>query len=271
MQQFRQAIRQDDPDLLLACLAMAQGIAYPDLDMVRTAAKFNSLAERAGDHIDRRQHALDQTQELCEFLFVEQGFSGNEDNYYDADNSFLNAVLERKLGIPISLSALLLIVAEKLAIPAYGVGMPGHFIVGVNGPTRAYHFDPFHKGRPVSVADCAELVERITGHDGPFDPNWLMPVPTLTIIIRMLDNLRHLYLAQKQWGKTQRVIQHLRITVPERTELWRDEAVVALQQNKMARAHHCLEQYLKLAPNAPDAALLKQRMNPRLNEWVKLN
>jgi regulator of sirC expression with transglutaminase-like and TPR domain len=271
MRQFKQAINQDDPDLLLACLTLAQGVALPDLDLVATAARFNQLAEAAATCIDRQLGAVDQTQELCEFLYVDQGFQGDKESYYDPRNSFLPLLLDRKLGIPITLSALLLIVAEKLQIPAYGVGLPGHFIVGVNGPANAYHFDPFHSGRLVTFRECARMVEESTGYQGPFEPQWLTPVPTITIITRMLENLRQIYLARREWGNSLRVIQHLRVVVPDRVDLWRDEAVAALQQNELSRAFHCLEQYLSLAPHAADAAILREKMVARLDEWVKLN
>ena len=271
MRQFRQAIKQEDPDLLLACLSLAQGIAMPDLDLVEMAARFNELAELAGARIDRQIGAVDQTQELCEFLFVEQGFLGEKENYYDPSNCYLPLLLEQKRGLPITLSALLLIVAEKLRIPAYGVGLPGHFIIGVNGPTHAYHFDPFHGGRPVSFRECAQMVEKTTGYQGPFEPHWLAAVPTIAIITRMLENLRRIYLTRRDWGNSLRVIRHLRVVDPDRVELWRDEAIASLQENQLARAFECLEQYLTLAPQAADADILRDKMGARLDEWAKLN
>ena len=271
MRQFKQAINQDDPDLLLACLTLAQGIAQPELDLVGTAARFNLLAEAAAARIDRQLGDVDQMQELCEFLFVDQGFQGEKEDYYDPLNSFLPILLDRKRGIPIALSALLLIIAEKLKIPAYGVGLPGHFIVGVNGPANAYHFDPFHGGRPVTFRECARMVEESTGYQGPFEPQWLQPVSTVAIITRMLENLRQIYLARREWGNSLRVIQHLRVVVPDRVDLWRDEAIAALQEKDLSRAFYCLEQYLTLAPHATDATILRDKMVARLDQWVRLN
>ena len=97
MRQFKQAINQDDPDLLLACLTLAQGIAQPELDLVGTAARFNLLAEAAAARIDRQLGDVDQMQELCEFLFVDQGFQGEKEDYYDPLNSFLPILLDHSV------------------------------------------------------------------------------------------------------------------------------------------------------------------------------
>ena len=128
--------------------------------------------------------------EIVEYLHGELRFDGERDNYYDAQNSFMNRVLERRRGIPISLSALYLILAGRLGLPFYGVGMPGHFIVKYQGDEQPIFLDPFDRGKRLSVGDCAAIVRSLGYH---FDMRFLQETPPRRIVERMINNLLGVY------------------------------------------------------------------------------
>ena len=172
MQRAEPAIELDEVCLLIAAHA------HPDLDVEARRAQLDSLA-RSGD--------ADDAASLARELFVDRGFAGNTVDYGDPSNSYLDEVLDRRLGIPITLSVLMLEVARRRGIEVYGVGMPGHFLVGA---PRDRWYDPFHGGVELDADACvarfAQLQERAS-----FRPEFLAPVGSLAIVDRMLANLQN--------------------------------------------------------------------------------
>lgn len=146
------------------------------------------------NHLQRRLEGIGKADaivdEFVEYLHGELRFDGERDNYYDAQNSFMNRVLERRRGIPISLSALYLILAGRLGLPFYGVGMPGHFIVKYQGDEEPIFLDPFDRGKRLSVGDCAAIVRSFGYH---FDMRFLQETPPRRIVERMINNLLGVY------------------------------------------------------------------------------
>src|SRR4029077_10697173 len=130
---------------------------------------------------------------LAEFLFQDLGFGGDRLDYYNPRNAYLNEVLDRRLGIPISLAVIYLEIGQRLRLPVAGVGLPGHFIVAVDDPAGPVYLDPFQGGGGLTVEDCARLVQQASGHTGAFDPRWLTPTAPGEIVARMLNNLRGFY------------------------------------------------------------------------------
>src|SRR5690606_13169173 len=134
--------------------------------------------------------------------------------YYDPRNSFLNEVLDRKLGIPITISVVYIEVGRRAGLPLYGVGMPGHFIVKYDGPDAEIFVDPFNNGRILSRAACAELVQQIYGEPIPFEETFLATVSKKQILSRMLTNLKAVYLQEKRFLKALSVIERLLLIQP---------------------------------------------------------
>jgi regulator of sirC expression with transglutaminase-like and TPR domain len=160
-------------------------IEHPDLDVEGEVARLDSLAARSNAAGARGpQAALDR---LVAFLFEEEGFRGNDKEYYDPRNSCLNDVLDRRLGIPITLSVVMMEVGRRCGLPMHGVGMPGHFLVG--GGAGEW-FDPFHQGVRLDLAGCAARFAE-THPGAQFRPQFLMPVSASRIVERMLANLQH--------------------------------------------------------------------------------
>lgn len=268
---FQDELRLAPINVPRAALRFARAIAYPDLDIAQYMMRLDRLATSARDVIPATGSAVAQAEALVGFLFRQLAFAGNEDEYDDPRNSFLNEVLDRGLGIPISLSTLYIAVAERLGLPAYGVGLPGHFIVGVRDATGSLYFDPFHGGARLTLADCLRLVQDTTGYDGPFHMDWLDPASPLDILARMLNNLRAVYVNRQAWPQAILVVEHLRAVQPDDAEHLRDLGYLHYQNGSLRLASRLLEEYLWRASNAPDAASVRQALGIILGQFVRLN
>ena len=212
---------------------------------------------------------LTQTEKLAVFLFEEQQFQGNLPFYFDPRNSFLNDVLDRRLGIPITLSVLFIAIAQKMGLPVHGVGMPGHFITALRYGEQDYYFDPYHEGKRLTVQECANLVRQTTGFE--FREEWLAPTGSRDILIRMLNNLRNVYVQYQQWSPAAAVIELLNQAEPDVFHHLRDLGFVHFQGGKVQLAAQYLNAYLKAQPNAPDADNIRHNIGPALDAWVRLN
>lgn len=254
-----------------AALLCAQATAYPQLDISLTMAKLADLAAAAGPYVPDSDPVLFRGVLLAEFLFGRLQYAGNRENYADPRNSFLNEVVDRKLGIPISLSILYLGIAQRLGIPAYGVGLPGHFIVGVDGGDEQWYLDPFNGGGRLSLNECARLVESTTGYQGPFQAHWLSASDPGEIMARLLHNLRAIYAHNKQWDEAVSVIELLRLVQPGMPEHLRDLGLIHHQRGATNQAAGYLEAYLQQAPEAEDAQTIRLGMADVLDDWVRLN
>lgn len=258
-------------NLSRVALLCAQAIEYTDLDVSACMAQMADLAAAARPYLPDDDPVLVRGVLLAEFLFSRDMFAGNRQAYDDPRNSFLNEVLARKTGIPISLSILYLEVARRLAVPAYGVGLPGHFIVGVRGEGETWYLDPFNGGGRLSLNECARLVEHTTGNKGPFQHHWLMPSDPGTITARLLNNLRSVYAQREQWDKALVVIDLLRLVQPDVPEHFRDLGLVHYRNGSTIMAARYLEAYLQQAPDAKDAQMIRDGIADKIDEWARLN
>ncbi len=254
-------------NLARAALVMGK-FEYPDLDVAGYLDRFDRLADAA----DHTVHSTDlPALTLAEFLFEELGFSGNADDYADPRNSFLNEVLERRLGIPISLSVLYLEIAKRVDIRAEGVGLPGHFIVRValKGGEVVY-LDPFHGGQVLSEEDCRRRVEAITGGALPFHESFLSPVQPRYILTRMLNNLKNFYAAASDFPRAAMVIERLLALNPDDIPEMRNLGVLYGQMGRRRQAIDLLEHYLSAWPNAQDAGVIRnfvKHLSDQASKW----
>ena len=194
-----EAIPLDEAALLVAAHA------YPALDVAAEQARLDGLADSCPEP------TLDG---LRRHLFEDFGLRGNTHRYGDPRNSFLNDVLTRRMGIPISLSVLTMEVGRRLGVTLTGVGLPGHFLVRHEGDGRL--LDPFNGGRSVDVEDCAALYRALHGARASFGPHLLAPAGNRAIVVRMLANLRQLYLAAGN-ARAAGWVYELRAAVPAAT------------------------------------------------------
>ena len=164
--------------------------AYPALDVATYTAQLDALAHEVRERIGLRVSGEEAVKTLNRFLFVEQGFRGNTKNYYEPENSYLNRVLDRRTGIPISLSSVYLLVGWRLGLPVYGVGMPGHFLVKYESERYKVFVDCFNAGALLTEKECARFLMQ-AGYG--FEERYLHRSPTRAILIRTLKNLISIY------------------------------------------------------------------------------
>ena len=251
-----------------AGLLFAREIAYPELDVQHYMQMLDGLAQEARAQVAQAESPAEA---LADFLFYEQEFRGNEEAYSDPRNSYLNEVLERRLGIPISLSVIYVAVARRLHIDAYGLSLPGHFIVGVRQGLVELLLDPFHGGRRLTLEDCEQLVRQTTGLEGLLDPTWLRPATPHAILARMLNNLRVVYVHRERWPEAIAVIERMRQVQPNAPEHLRDLGLLHYQQGHLYPAAQYLEAYLEEEPESPEASVIRQNLQPVFSRWAQMN
>ena len=243
-------------ELAEAALIIAR-IEYPHLD---ASAYLNQL-DRMGDAARRRieQHASDTgdastrscIKGLNAYLFDDEHFAGNHEKYEDPRNSCLNEVLDRRTGIPITLSVVYLEIAWRAGLPIHGVNFPGHFLVCVPEDTGRSHdrliVDPFHAGALLSENDCRLLLQKHVGSELAFNSSLLAPATRQQIIVRMLLNLKRIYVHMRSFPQARDVTELLLAVTPSAISELRDRGLLAFHLNDFTAALRDLQTYLKIA------------------------
>ena len=269
LQSFAQAVERDDPriDLAQACLLIAQD-AYPALDVERYLGDIERMALRLRARMPQTSAAEERIEALNEFLFDDLGYRGNADDYYDPRNSYLNDVLERKTGIPITLSVLYMEIGRRVGLPLEGVSFPGHFLVRVQVRGGVIVLDPFAGGAPQSEADLRSRLKRVIPEgvaedvpvaELPLD-QFLEPASKRQILVRLLRNLKAIY---RQLDKPQRMLEVLNLMLvltPEAAAELRDRAYVYQSLECWQPALKDFTEYLEREPDAPDLDDVRVRM-----------
>jgi len=243
-------------DLGRAALTIAR-IAYPDLDFGQYLDRLDVLAEGARPRLAPGMPPAEAGLVLATYLFRDLGFRGNQDDYYDPRNSFLNDVLERRTGIPISLSILLIETGLRLRLAVEGVGFPGHFLVRA-GPVL---FDPFYSGRMVGPEELLARYRALSGapaDDLPSDA--LATTDHPAILARVLRNLVRVYLDRKEHPRALDAVDLLLVLVPEAADEVRLRGLLYEQLECAAAALADFRRYLDLHPDAPDADAIRERI-----------
>lgn len=243
---------------------------YPDLDLPAQHGRLEELGRQARAALDPHAPRRSQAIQLASFLGAELGFRGNAENYYDPRNSFFNDVLSRRLGIPISLSVVYIEVGRRAGLPVSGVGLPGHFIVRVDGQDDLL-LDPFYGGRVVSLADCQRRLDRIFDRQVSLEPGMLMPCDERQILTRMLYNLKGIYVqAQDHWRALGAVELLLRLDPGSLDEL-RDRGLLYAALDCYSLAVRDLETYLARAGQAPDSPGLRETLETLRARQARVN
>lgn len=266
MQVLRAALR-DEPGATLdaAALEMA-ALVRPGLE----PAPYLQALDRIASELDTRAGSTAGpgfVRIANQYLFQELGFRGNQAAYYDPANSCLDVVLDRRIGIPISLSVVYIEVARRLAKPVWGIGLPGHFVVQYSDLGYSTYIDPFHGGKLLTQDDCAKLARETTGVDLAGEPSALAPVGTRYILVRMLNNLRSAYFRVKEYRKAAAVMDLLVDEFPDNADYAKARGVARLHLREFVAAKRDLEQYLKLSPNAEDKAEITRQLEA-IHRWL---
>ncbi len=254
--------------LLEAVVSLAQD-EYPDLDVQQLLNDVDQLQARLKRRLPADASALQKLRLLNQFFFRDLGFGGNLNDYYDPDNSYLNAVLKTRRGIPISLAVLWLELATGLGLNARGVAFPGHFMVKVNLPKGQVVIDPF-TGQSLSREELSERLEpyrqrRLADSDSDSEYEtpiglYLQSAPPRDIISRMLHNLKEIHRTQEDWPRLIAVVDRLIVLHPDAWVEYRDRGLAWAVQGQAARAVPDLEQYLANTEDAPDIDGVAQRL-----------
>ncbi|MBL8794077.1 MAG: transglutaminase family protein [Planctomycetia bacterium] len=242
---------------------------YPSLDVEAYLSELDGMAREARNYLGGGLES--QVQGLCRYLFHEMGFRGNTQDYHDPRNSYLNEVLDRRTGLPITLSLVAMAVGQRAGLSVAGLGLPAHFIAQASQEGRTVLFDPFHGGRQLTEEDCEHLIAQKTGRAVPTDSLSFHPTPPGLIAIRLLTNLKGVYLRGEDFPRLVRTTERLRQLVPQDVTQRRDLGAAYLHMNQPGKAIDHLKAYLKTLPDGPDTAATRQLLAQALSLVAKWN
>ncbi|MGG6265292.1 SirB1 family protein [Leptolyngbya sp. AN03gr2] len=262
-QRFYQEVRQDDEniDLEKAALYIAQE-EYPNLDIEQYLNTIDKMAAEIQARLPEEAYPLRIVQTINQYLYKDLGFYGNSEDYYNPQNSFLNDVIDRKTGIPISLALLYLAIAKRIDFPMVGIGMPGHFLIrpAVNDEMDIF-VDAYHDGEILFTQDCQERLNQLAGQPVEMRPQFLEAVTSKQFLARMLTNLKGIYLNQGKIGKCLTMIERILILFPDAPYELRDRGIIYFQTNRWIEARQDLEGYLDSVPKANDRDVIQQLLD----------
>lgn len=248
-------LADEDVPLLGTALLIASD-EYPDLDPQAYAAWLDEVAAGLRDEIDAARDDADRLATINRRLYVELGFDGNHEDYYDPRNSYLNDVVDRRLGNPISLAVVQMALAQRLGIGLQGVSFPGHFLVRLPVDGGLLVMDPFNKGRPLAVDELRERArEHLDGHvpdDGDLH-EILAPATPRMVAVRMLRNLKSLYAEAQDFDRVARSADRLLKLDPSLDGERRDRGLAYLRIGYLKGAREDLDWYLREHPDGEDA------------------
>lgn len=255
--------RDADPaEAALCCAAAADGPVDVDVELLRLDALADDLRTRGFPTTD----TVAQAAALRGHLHGALGFTGDTDDYHHPHNSLLHHVLRRRRGMPITLSIVYLAIARRLRAPAFGVGLPGHFVAAVGPVGRAVVIDPFDAGRVVGDADLAALVERTTGGRATFSPRMVRPAPLSAIVRRLLDNLTRDRAARGDVDGALRTLELQQLLPDPRPDDLRTRGELLARAGRYDEAAAALEAYAG-QPGTDEAAAIRlaRRARAKLN------
>ena len=237
-------------NLVEKCLKMAQILEYPELNISKYVEKINEMGNSLKIKIGQVKNSTYHISMLNEYLFDELGFDGAEEDYYDPGNSFLNVVLDKKTGIPITLSIIYTEVAKSIGLDLQIIGFPGHVIVKYK---EEIILDPFYSGRLLTIEDLEEILTRNFGEVVEFVPEYLNEATTDQLLTRLLRNLKNAYTQSYAYNNAMKCTDMILGMQPESPEEIRDKGILEERLLRYDKALPLLNKYLELQPEADDA------------------
>ena len=237
-------------NLVEKCLKLAQILEYPDLDISKYIGMINEIGKSLKMSINKSENPTYKISMLNEHLFQNSGFKGDTDDYYNPKNNFLNEVLEKKSGIPITLSIIYSEVAKHIDLVIRVVGFPSHVLVKYN---EEIILDPFNQGKLLNIDDLHEILVKNYGGQVEFSPEFLDEIPQEKILIRMVRNLKNSYVNSYGYEKAMRCANMILALEPESAEDVRDKGILEERFLNHGPALQLLNQYLEQNPDAEDA------------------
>ena len=256
---LRRYLAQEPIDLARASLAIARE-EYPDLDEGRYIRLLDRFAQGVLAGIPSGASPERRVGRMNAFLFHEIGFSGNQSDYYDPRNSFLNEVLDRRIGIPLTLAIVYMEVGRRCGLRVDGIGFPGHFLCKVQVEGGELVVDPFHRGQLLGVDELKRRLTSAVCNEVKFDPRLLRAAAPRDILVRMLQNLRSVYQERRDNPRALSAVDRLLLLAPDNIRALRERAQLYEQLGGSAAAAADLEKVLQLEPGASDAPALRARV-----------
>ena len=256
---------QDESEWSLteAALAVAR-IEYPELDVAHYARYLDGLADEVARRAQSYSNVLDRVTELNRFLFDDQGFAANADDYYDPRNSFLNQVVDRRLGIPITLSIIYMEVGKRLSLGLQGVSFPGRFLVKFAHDQGEVVLDPFFGGVSLGLAELEDILRGSFGampEQLPAVDRLLAAATKRDILMRLLRNLKSIYLHNNQLPKALAALDQMLLVVPTLVDEWRERGEVYQRMECFRPALADYQHYLNLVANTPESDEVRRRVS----------
>ena len=235
--------------LVEKCLKLSQTLEYPDLNITDYIQKLYSMGEDLKNSLSEVKNPTYLVSMLNEYMFDGSGFSGDNDDYYNPKNNFLNVVLDKKSGIPITLSIIYVQLANHIGLDLRPVGFPSHFLVKYS---EELILDPFNRGRLLSIENLQEILDRNYGGSVEFSPDFLNEIGPEQILIRIGRNLKNSYTQSFNYTMALHCINMILGIEPESPEEIRDKGILESRQLKYEIALRSLNRYLEIAPEADD-------------------
>jgi regulator of sirC expression with transglutaminase-like and TPR domain len=269
---FSEVARRAEPaiDLAEAALWIA-GEEYLGLDPGPYLRYLDDLANRIRPQLDAETAPVDQVGVLNRAIFDEEGFRGNAEDYYDPRNSFLNDVIDRRKGIPITLSLIYLEVGWRVGLPVAGVGMPGHFLVKLDTEAEPVLIDPFAGGAVLTIEDCQRRLNQLYGGAVRLQPDFLAAVSKRQILIRMLTNLKGVYLQRGDYDRALAAVDRVLLLAPNDVTQLRDRGLIHFQRLDYSGAAGDLQTYLQTRPEPADAPAMRRALEEIWRQQSRLN
>lgn len=220
--------------------------------------KLEALVEAVRSRVTPSNTPDEIFQVLTSYYFKDLDVRGNFDNYYETKNSFLHEVLERAKGIPISISVIFIEIAKQLGLDVYGINFPGHFLIGYNSNQGEIYLDPFHGGKQISIDNMKQILDQLYDGNLSFQKSFLTPASNLEILIRMLNNLRGIYLDQKNYRYLLEVLDCILLLMPNRGTEYKNRGLLHLQVENFQLAEEDLLRYLELVPSSEDSTQIEK-------------
>jgi regulator of sirC expression with transglutaminase-like and TPR domain len=259
-QRLYHLVHQETFDLAEAALCIAQE-EYPQLQMQPVFARLDQMAEQVRGTLPEAHYPLKWLQCINRYLFEKLGFCGNTQDYYDPRNSFLNDVLERRTGIPITLSLVYLELSRRLDFPMVGIKFPGHFLIRPDRTEMEIFVDPFHQGEILFEQDCRDRLVQLYQRPITLQPEFFEPIHPHQFLSRMLTNLKHIYLNAGDVTKCLAASERILLIQPENLMEKRDRGFLYYRMGRWTEARQDFEEYLAHDPPEQDRAIILQLLN----------
>lgn len=265
-QQLYHLLRQSsEPDLAAAALYIAQE-EYPALDVAEYLNALDTMALEVEERLPADPYPLKVLQTLNRYLYEDLGFTGNSQHYYDPRNSFLNDVLDRRLGLPITLSLVYMEIARRINFPMVGINFPGHFLIRPHRDDMNIFVDPFYQGEILFEQDCCDLITQVFGHPMDLRPEFFSVVSPQQFLVRLLNNLKQIYLNDNQLEKCLSTSEQILLVDPQCYSELRDRGILYYHVGRWSEARQDLQDFLAQNPSPEHISLVHKLLN-QMNEF----